>query len=128
MDRRAQTHAKAGRPISPDPSRDMIFGHEFCGQVLAYGPDAERRFEPGTRVVALPYATGPAGRETVGFSNRFPGGYGEQVCVDAAMLMAVPDHLSDRRRHGLVGLRNGRDFRMERAHAQDRSKKHTAET
>jgi 2-desacetyl-2-hydroxyethyl bacteriochlorophyllide A dehydrogenase len=96
MERRARTHATAGRPLAVDPARDMIFGHEFCGQVLAYGPDAERRFEPGTRVVALPYATGPAGRETVGFSNRFPGGYGEQVCVDAAMLRAVPDHLSDR--------------------------------
>ncbi|MBU1374872.1 MAG: zinc-binding dehydrogenase [Alphaproteobacteria bacterium] len=95
MERRARTHAKAGRPVTTDPARDMVFGHEFCGQVLDYGPDAERRFEPGARVVALPYATGPAGRETVGFSNRFPGGYGELVCVDANMLMAVPDHVSD---------------------------------
>jgi threonine dehydrogenase-like Zn-dependent dehydrogenase len=95
MERRAQMQRKAGRANPPDPARDMIFGHEFCGQVLDYGPDAERRFDPGARVVALPYATGPGGRETVGFSNRFPGGYGELVCVDAAMLMAVPDHVSD---------------------------------
>ncbi|WP_337186307.1 zinc-binding dehydrogenase [Phenylobacterium sp.] len=95
MERRARTHAKAGRPVVTDPARDMIFGHEFCGQVLDYGPGAERRFEPGARVVALPYATGPNGRETVGFSNRFPGGYGELICVDAGMLMPVPDHVSD---------------------------------
>lgn len=95
MERRARVQAKAGRANPPDPGRDMVFGHEFCGLVLDYGRDAERRFEPGARVVALPYATGPGGRETVGFSNRFPGGYGEQVCVDAAMLMGVPDHFSD---------------------------------
>ena len=95
MERRARMQAKAGRANPPDPGRDMVFGHEFCGLVLDYGPDAERRFQPGARVVALPYATGPGGRETVGFSNRFPGGYGELVCVDAGMLMAVPDHLSD---------------------------------
>jgi len=95
MERRAQTHAKAGRPVLTDPSRDLIFGHEFCGQVLDYGKGADWRFEPGARVVALPYATGPSGRETVGFSNRFPGGYGELICVDASMLMAVPDHVTD---------------------------------
>jgi threonine dehydrogenase-like Zn-dependent dehydrogenase len=95
MERRARIQTNAGRANPPDPARDMVFGHEFCGLVLDYGPQAERRFEPGARVVALPYATGPGGRETVGFSNRFPGGYGELVCVDAPMLMAVPDHLSD---------------------------------
>ncbi|MDB5434576.1 MAG: xyl2, partial [Phenylobacterium sp.] len=94
-ERRAEVARRAGRANPVDPAKDIIFGHEFCGQVLDYGPDAERRFEPGARVVALPYATGPGGRETVGFSNRYPGGYGEQVCVDASMLMAVPGHLSD---------------------------------
>ena len=94
-ERRAEVARRAGRANPVDPAKDLIFGHEFCGQVLDYGPDAERRFEPGARVVALPYATGPGGRETVGFSNRYPGGYGEQVCVDASMLMAVPGHLSD---------------------------------
>jgi threonine dehydrogenase-like Zn-dependent dehydrogenase len=93
-ERRAEVARKAGRSNPVDPAKDLIFGHEFCGEVMTYGPGAERRFEPGARVVALPYATGPGGRETVGFSNRFPGGYGEQICVDGAMLMAVPDHLS----------------------------------
>ncbi|HEX3917404.1 MAG TPA: zinc-binding dehydrogenase [Caulobacteraceae bacterium] len=91
----ADAAVKAGRRVGIDPARDIVFGHEFCGQVLDYGPGAERRFEPGARVIALPYATGPNGRETVGLSHRFPGGYGELVCVDASMLMAVPDHIPD---------------------------------
>lgn len=94
-ERRAQMAIRAGRPNPGDPARDLVFGHEFCGEVIGYGPQTERRFAAGARVVALPYATGPNGRETVGFSNRFPGGYGEQLCVDASMLLAVPDHLSD---------------------------------
>ena len=91
----AEAAAKSGRPSPIRPDDDLVFGHEFCGRVLSYGPGAARPFEPGTRVIALPYATGPGGRETVGFSHRFPGGYGELVCVDAAMLMAVPDGISD---------------------------------
>ncbi|HEX4199645.1 MAG TPA: zinc-binding dehydrogenase [Caulobacteraceae bacterium] len=95
-DRHAELAAKAGRTSAIAPGKDIVFGHEFCGEVLAYGGGGRGPFEPGTRVVALPYATGPAGRETVGFSPRFPGGYGERLCVDASMLMAVPDHLDDR--------------------------------
>jgi threonine dehydrogenase-like Zn-dependent dehydrogenase len=91
----AEAAARSGRKAAIRPDQDLVFGHEFCAQVLAYGPGAEARLEPGARVIALPYATGPAGRETVGFSHRFPGGYGELVCVDANMMMTVPGHVTD---------------------------------
>lgn len=90
----AELGRRAGAKNVMDPDRDIVFGHEFCGEVLEYGPDADRRFKPGARVIALPRITGPDGVETVGFSQRFPGGYGEQVCVDAGQLIAVPDGLS----------------------------------
>lgn len=91
----AALRRKSGAAIVPEADADMIFGHEFCGEILDYGPDTYRRFRTGARVVALPRATGPNGVETVGFSNRFPGGYGEQVCVDASMLIGAPDGVSD---------------------------------
>ncbi|HWF76408.1 MAG TPA: zinc-binding dehydrogenase [Caulobacteraceae bacterium] len=91
----ADAAIKAGRRPPIRPTDDLVFGHEFCGQVLGYGSGAAAPFEPGTRVIALPYATGPDGRETVGFSHRFPGGFAELVCVDAAMMMATPDDISD---------------------------------
>ncbi|MEI9993021.1 MAG: zinc-binding dehydrogenase [Rhizomicrobium sp.] len=93
-ERLAALRRRAGRPYL-DPDRDIVFGHEFCGEILAHGPGTSRSLKAGTRVVALPYATGQSGRETVGLSNRFPGGLAERVCVDEAMLLAVPNGLSD---------------------------------
>ena len=78
--------------LGPDgPS--LVFGHEFCAEVLDHGPGAARRFAPGSRVCALPYATGPDGPELIGYSTRFPGGFAERLVVDAERLVAVPDHL-----------------------------------
>ena len=40
--------------VPMDLSRDIVFGHEFCCEVLDYGPQTERRLKPGTRVCAMP--------------------------------------------------------------------------
>jgi 2-desacetyl-2-hydroxyethyl bacteriochlorophyllide A dehydrogenase len=71
----------------------LVFGHEFCAEVLDHGPGTERRFAPGTRVCAVPYATGPDGPELIGYSARFPGGFAERLVIDAERLIAVPDDL-----------------------------------
>lgn len=72
---------------------DLVFGHELCAEVLDYGPDTSGPVAPGSRVCAVPYATGPDGPEMVGYSTRFPGGFGERVVVDAGHLVPVPDGL-----------------------------------
>jgi 2-desacetyl-2-hydroxyethyl bacteriochlorophyllide A dehydrogenase len=72
----------------------LVFGHEFCAEVLDHGPGTVRRFAPGTRVCAVPYATGPEGPELIGYSTRFPGGFAERLVVDAERLVAVPDDLA----------------------------------
>jgi threonine dehydrogenase-like Zn-dependent dehydrogenase len=77
-----------------DPSRDLVMGHEFCCEVLDYGPDCARRFKPGTRVVSTPYALGPERRELVGFSTRFPGGFGERMVLTEDLLLEVPNGLA----------------------------------
>lgn len=78
-----------------EADRDLVFGHEICGEVLEYGPGIDQAPAVGSRVVALPRVTGPGGMETVGLSQRFVGGYAEKVLVDAANLIVVPDGLSD---------------------------------
>ena len=45
-------HLAGRKPM--DLSRDVVFGHEFCCEVLDSGPGAQRRFKPGTRVCSLP--------------------------------------------------------------------------
>lgn len=76
-----------------DPGRPLVMGHEFSGRVLAYGPGATGP-EPGTGVVGLPWALDPGGVvRTVGYSNAFPGGFGERIVVQAQSLLPVPESL-----------------------------------
>ncbi|MEV7526252.1 zinc-binding dehydrogenase [Streptomyces sp. NPDC091371] len=76
-----------------DPGRPLVMGHEFSGRVVAYGPGGSGP-EPGTGVVGLPWAVDTGGVvRTVGYSNAFPGGFGERIVVQAQALLPVPDSL-----------------------------------
>ncbi|MCE2391736.1 MAG: zinc-binding dehydrogenase [Proteobacteria bacterium] len=87
---------RAGLPIAASDVQPIVFGHEFCAELIGYGPGTERRLPPGTRVVAMPTICGPAGAEFVGYSNRFPGGFAERMLLSADRLIPVPDGLSSR--------------------------------
>jgi 2-desacetyl-2-hydroxyethyl bacteriochlorophyllide A dehydrogenase len=82
----------AGR-IPMDLSRDIVFGHEFCCEVLDYGPDTERRLKPGARAVSMPVMPLGDTRATVGYSNDYPGGYAERMVLAAPLLLEVPNGL-----------------------------------
>src|SRR5438067_2403231 len=69
---------RSGGPLPTDEHQPVVFGHEFCAEILENGTGSGR-FEPGTRVVGLPYVTGPKGSEYVGYSNRYPGGFAEKM-------------------------------------------------
>ena len=94
FDRLAEA-SRRGNPIAStvDPHRDVVMGHEFCAEVLDYGPGALKTAPVGTRVCALPVVFRPSGLHTVGYSNELPGGYGEQMVLSEMLLMPVPDHL-----------------------------------
>ena len=80
--------------IPMDLSRDVVFGHEFCCEVLEYGADTERRLRPGARAVSMPVMPlGPDLRTTVGYSNDYPGGYAERMVLAAPLLLEVPNGL-----------------------------------
>ena len=85
---------RSGGPLPTDASAPVVFGHEFCAEVLDGGPAAQSRFKPGARVVGVPYATGPHGQEYVGYSNRFPGGFAERMVLTEKLLFEVPNGLS----------------------------------
>ncbi len=76
-----------------DLSRDVVFGHEFCGEVLEYGPGTERKLRPGTLVCSMPVIPQADGHRTVGYSNEFPGGYAERMVLAAPLLLEVPNGL-----------------------------------
>ena len=41
-------------PFSMDLGRDVVMGHEFCAEVIDYGPDSTGAARPGDRVVSMP--------------------------------------------------------------------------
>ena len=74
------------------PSTPTVMGHEFSGVVAERG--AKTRFKEGTRVVSFPMVRGPRGVQMTGLSPLAPGGYAEQVRVEASMTFAVPNGLA----------------------------------
>lgn len=69
----------------------VVMGHEFVGTVADYGPRTKRSWPVGTRVVSLPVLRTDRGVHLTGLTAQASGGYAEQVLVDAAMTMRVPD-------------------------------------
>lgn len=94
MEHMIETSARANGGMTNGfvPSDDTVFGHEFCAEVLEHGPGGGR-FKPGTRVVSVPVTMTATGVEMLGFSNRLPGGFAEQMLLTEAMLLEVPNGL-----------------------------------
>jgi threonine dehydrogenase-like Zn-dependent dehydrogenase len=87
------TRRAGGMTEGFDPTADTVFGHEFCAEVLDFGPDCARTLKPGARVVSMPITLTAGGAEMLGFSNRLPGGFAERMILSEAMLLEVPNGL-----------------------------------
>jgi threonine dehydrogenase-like Zn-dependent dehydrogenase len=94
LDHMADIARRSGATTVLDPDRDVIFGHEFCAEIVEYGPHTEQRLAVGTRVVSIPMAAGAAGMEVVGYSNHFPGGFAETMVLQEMLLLPVPNGLT----------------------------------
>lgn len=90
----AELSRRTGGRFTMDTTRDIVFGHEFCCEVVENGPGTEGRFAPGTRVTSMPLTI--AGEEVLGISYNAdaPGGYGELMTLAERMLLPVPNGLS----------------------------------
>jgi threonine dehydrogenase-like Zn-dependent dehydrogenase len=85
---------RAGAGFDYDPARDVVFGHEFCAEVLDYGPQTERPFAIGTRVVSIPRVPTAEGPQIVGYSNDYHGACAERFLLGTQHLLEVPNGLS----------------------------------
>ena len=92
-DAQADVLAEAGYDGFARAHEQVVFGHEFCGTILDYGPKTGRKAKPGTAVVALPLIRKPNGMHAIGLSASAPGAYAERVVVEEAFMMAVPNGL-----------------------------------
>ncbi len=85
---------RSGGRWGMDPARDVVFGHEFCCEIVDHGPDTSKRFKPGTLVCSMPMTL--RGNEVlgVGYNNDISGGYGQFMPLAERLLLEVPNGLS----------------------------------
>ena len=94
LEHMVETAKRSGAGDTIDPKQDLVMGHEFCAEILDYGPGSGRPFKVGARVLSIPYAFGPEGAELIGFSTRFNGGFAERLLLAEPLLLEVPNGLS----------------------------------
>ncbi len=85
-------HFPGRKPI--DLARDVVFGHEFCCEILDYGPATQRKLKSGTRVCSLPVLLSSTGLQGIGYSNDVVGGYAERMVLSEPLLIEVPNGLA----------------------------------
>jgi threonine dehydrogenase-like Zn-dependent dehydrogenase len=76
-----------------DINKDIVFGHEFSAEIVEFGPDTERTLKVGAPVCSMPVAFTSGGAQTIGFSNGYPGGFGELMVLQENFLLEVPNGL-----------------------------------
>ena len=76
-----------------DPSRDLVFGHEFCCEVMEHGPGTDKKLKPGTLVVSMPLTLDGNVVQGLGYNNDIPGGFAQYMPLAERMLLAVPNGL-----------------------------------
>jgi len=96
-DEMVEAARESGAPFGMDPSRDVVMGHEFCAEVIDYGPDTAGNAKPGERVVSMPLLFRGMTAHGIGYSNEVPGGYGELMVLAASLALPVPNGLSTER-------------------------------
>ncbi len=93
-DEQADVLAEAGYDGFMRSHQQVVFGHEFCGEVAEYGPNTRAKVAPGTPVVALPLRRRGSEVHAIGLSAAAPGAYAEQVLVEESLMLPVPNGLS----------------------------------
>jgi threonine dehydrogenase-like Zn-dependent dehydrogenase len=76
-----------------DQNVDIVMGHEYCAEVVGYGPDTDRRIPVGTRVSSLPILSAATGRKIIGQNPEAPGGFGEYFLLTEAIARVVHSQL-----------------------------------
>ena len=93
-DKVVEAARESGAPFMMDPARDIVMGHEFCAEIVDFGPGTQQTHKSGTRVVSMPLVIGAKGIHGVGYSNEYPGGYGQLMALSELFVLPVPNGLA----------------------------------
>jgi threonine dehydrogenase-like Zn-dependent dehydrogenase len=89
----ADLSVKAGYHRLGRSNEQIVFGHEFSGEVAEYGPGCKGDVPTGAPVVALPLIRNDGHIDGVGLSAHAPGAYAEQLLVEESLMLPVPNGL-----------------------------------
>lgn len=78
-----------------DADADIVMGHEYCAEVVDYGPKTKRAWKPGTRVSSIPALFVGDRLRIIGQAPDAPGGFGELFLLTEGMVQVVPSDLPD---------------------------------
>lgn len=92
-DELAEAATAAGYDDAMRLSDEVVFGHEFVGEVVDHGPATRKAIAAGTQVVAMPLVRAQGAAHPIGLSAAAPGAYAEQVVVQQSLAMPVPNGL-----------------------------------
>ncbi|MGX9789799.1 zinc-binding dehydrogenase [Mycobacterium sp. MMS18-G62] len=93
MDELADVMDESGYHDFMRSHQSVVFGHEFCGEVLDHGPGTRKALRAGTPVVALPLVRHGKDVHPIGLSTAAPGAYAEQLVVEQSLALPVPNGL-----------------------------------
>ncbi len=82
-------HLVESQAAMPDLLPAIVLGHEFVGELLDYGPGAERTIPLGTPVTSVPYLDTGDGPQLVGLSPAVTGGLAERLVLQERRLLPV---------------------------------------
>lgn len=93
-DELAEVMSESGYDAFMRSDQDVVFGHEFCGEIVEYGPGCRKGSPTGTPMVAMPLLRRGEEVHTIGLSAAAPGAYAEQLLVEESLAVAVPNGLA----------------------------------
>jgi threonine dehydrogenase-like Zn-dependent dehydrogenase len=89
----AERSRRTGGRLPMNPSRDVVFGHEFCCEIVEHGPGTEKLLKPGTLVCSMPMTIAGTTVQPIGYSNDVAGGFSQYMPLAERMLLEVPNGL-----------------------------------
>lgn len=80
---------------APDLSGGLILGHEFVGEIAAFGPETAGTMAVGDRVASVPFLLEGGVPKPIGASVEAAGAYAEYMLASEMLLLKVPDGVPD---------------------------------
>lgn len=88
-----RTSREAGGAFKLTTFDPVVLGHEFCAEIVDYGPSTEKSVVVGSLICSVPMLLRQPS-EAVGYSPNIPGGFGEYMVLSEALITPVPDGTS----------------------------------